>query len=66
MNRRIANMILGILAFLWILLSLSLLLVVLFRGDPLQDSLKYIIQFVLSLFFSIRVGSHIWRHNIKQ
>lgn len=66
MNRKTANIILGVFICIWVLFSLAILLVLLFRGDMQKVGLEYIIQLIISLLISLWLGFRIWKNDKKK
>lgn len=65
MNRKTANIILGVFICIWIMFSLAVLLVLLFRGDMQNIGWEYIVQLLISLLISMWLGFRIWKYNKK-
>ena len=65
MNRKMANITLGLTVFLWMVFCLAVLLLILFKGDFDLWGWRYISQVLISLITCIWLEIQIWKtiHN---
>ncbi len=63
MNRKLANTILRTFIAIWILVSLTILIVLLCGEACLDENLKHVIQVAVSLLCSIWMGVYFFKHS---
>ena len=63
MERKIANILLRIFMGIWILLSLTLLVMLICSDKPLKDNIGYFFQVIIAIGVSVWLGAYIWKNS---
>lgn len=65
MDRKIGNILLRIFMAIWILVTLTLLVMLICSDKPFQDNIGYFFQVLIAIGVSVWLGAYIWK-NSKQ
>lgn len=65
MDRKIGNILLRIFMAIWILVTLTLLVMLICSDKPFQDNIGYFFQVLIAVGVSVWLGAYIWK-NSKQ
>ena len=63
MDRKIANILLRIFMGIWILVSLTMLVMLLCSDKPLKDNIEYVFQVLVAIAVSVWLGAYIWKNS---
>ena len=65
MDRKTGNILLRIFMAIWILVTLTLLVMLICSDKPFQDNIGYFFQVLIAIGVSVWLGAYIWK-NSKQ
>lgn len=65
MDRKIGNILLRIFMAIWILVTLTLLVMLICSDKPFRDNIGYFFQVLIAVGVSVWLGAYIWK-NSKQ